>query len=274
MTIQELGVKDLEHVVIKARRQTNLGAKIVEKGEPIIYFENLQIAVLNESSSIKAARGGLHNEARVVWEDRNDTVFQFSNGTLNPLSLNFLLQAKILTTQEGLLVPYKEKQTVDEEGYVYLSYLRDENSPIFVYRYAYNNIQERLRPTISTYTMVTGEQATKIFVSSKMSGEEILCDYYFIYKRESISYSMARERFSSSYRLEATFQLKDENEGLIRTGIITMPRISILSNINLRLGERADPMVSSFKIIAMPENVEDVNEEVCRITYLDEDINI
>ena len=55
MTIQELGVKTLEHVTIKARQNTDLGSKIVEKGEPIIYFENLQIAVLSERSSIIAA---------------------------------------------------------------------------------------------------------------------------------------------------------------------------------------------------------------------------
>ena len=83
---------------------------------------------------------------------------------------------------------------------------------------------------------------------------------------------MSRERFSSTYRLEATFELKDANEGLIRTGVITMPKITILSNINLRMGERADPMVSTFNVVAMPENVSDAMEEVCRITYIDEEI--
>lgn len=272
MTIQELGVKDLEHVVIKARQNTNLGAKVVEKGEPIIYFENLQIAMLTENSSIIAARGGLHNEARVVWEDRNDTVFQFSNGTINPISLNFLLEAKVLAKQEGLVVPYKEKCIVDDEGNVFLTYQQAENTKLFTYLYDYNNIQKRLYPAISTYTTAAGEDATKLSFSPELAGEVILCDYYFVYGKESISYSMSRERFSSSYLLEATFQLKDENEGLIRTGIITMPKIAILSNINLRLGERADPMVSTFRIIAMPENVKDASEEVCRITYLDEDI--
>ena len=66
MTIQELGVKTLEHVTIKARQNTDLGSKIVEKGEPIIYFENLQIAVLSERSGIIAARGGLHNDAYLL----------------------------------------------------------------------------------------------------------------------------------------------------------------------------------------------------------------
>jgi len=51
-----------------------------------------------------------------------------------------------------------------------------------------------------------------------------------------------------------------------------MPKITILSNINLRMGERADPMVSTFNVVAMPENVSDAREEVCRITYIDEEI--
>lgn len=272
MTIQELGIKTLEHVTIKARQNTDLGSKIVEKGEPIIYFENLQIAVLSERSSIIAARGGLHNEARVIWEDRGDTVFTFSNGTINPVSLNFLLEAKVITKNEGLVVPYVEKILLDDNGDAYLTYQIAPNTKFFVYQYDFNNIQQKLHPTVSNYTTATGEAATKISCGAAHSGEVILCDYYFIYRKESVSYSMSRERFSSTYRLEATFELKDENEGLIRTGVITMPKITILSNINLRMGERADPMVSTFNVIAMPENVSDATEEVCRITYIDEEI--
>ena len=134
MTIQELGVKTLEHVTIKARQNTDLGSKIVEKGEPIIYFENLQIAVLSERSGIIAARGGLHNEARVVWEDRGDTVFTFSNGTINPVSLNFLLEAKVITKNEGLLVPYVEKILLDDNGDAYLTYQIAPNTKFFVYQ--------------------------------------------------------------------------------------------------------------------------------------------
>lgn len=272
MTIQELGVKTLEHVTIKARQNTNLGSKVVEKGEPIIYFENLQIATLSEKGSIQAARGGLHNEARVVWEDRGNTIFQFSNGTVNPVSLNFLLEAKVISKNDGLLVPYMEKLEVDDSGHAYLTYKAEESEKLFAYIYRYNNPQTRLYPTITTYTTATGTIATKLFVGKEYAGEQVLCDYYFIYGKSYISYSMSRERFSSSYRLEAFFQLKDENEGLIRTGMIVMPKITILSNINLRLGERADPMVSSFNVIAMPENTSDALEEVCRITYIDEQI--
>jgi hypothetical protein len=34
-----------------------------------------------------------------------------------------------------------------------------------------------------------------------------------------------------------------------------MPKVRVVSNINLRLGERADPTVSTFNIVGLPETV-------------------
>ena len=77
-----MGLKDLEHVVIKARDYITLGNRSYEPGEPILYFENIQIAVLSENTRLIAAQGGYLNQPRVVWEDRDDTIFQFSNAYL------------------------------------------------------------------------------------------------------------------------------------------------------------------------------------------------
>ena len=99
-----------------------------------------------------------------------------------------------------------------------------------------------------------------------------MADYYFKSEKTPISYTMNRERKASLYTLEATFYLKDENEGLLHTGILEMPKVYIMSNINLRMGERADPTVGTFRIVAMPENYDGYDSMVCRVTYLDEDI--
>jgi hypothetical protein len=45
-----------------------------------------------------------------------------------------------------------------------------------------------------------------------------------------------------------------------------------MSNVNLRMGERADPTVGTFRIMAMPENTDGYDDLVYKITYLDEDI--
>jgi len=39
--LQEMGIKDLEHVVLKAKQRMSLGRRTYEPGEPILYFENI-----------------------------------------------------------------------------------------------------------------------------------------------------------------------------------------------------------------------------------------
>ena len=53
-----------------------------------------------------------------------------------------------------------------------------------------------------------------------------------------------------------------------------MPKVRIVSDINLRLGERADPTTSVFNIIGLPENVVGNKEGlILEITRLSEDID-
>jgi hypothetical protein len=59
--IQELGIKDLEHVVLKARDYMKFGSYSFEPGEPVLYFRNIQIALLSENTNVVAARGGFLN---------------------------------------------------------------------------------------------------------------------------------------------------------------------------------------------------------------------
>jgi len=52
-----------------------------------------------------------------------------------------------------------------------------------------------------------------------------------------------------------------------------MPKVRVVSDISLRLGERADPTVSVFNIIGLPENTgNNRNGLIMEITRLSEDI--
>jgi len=82
-------------------------------------------------------------------------------------------------------------------------------------------------------------------------------DYYYQYEDEALIYSVKKDRFNNLFTLEAKFYSKDENEGQNYTNVLYMPKVRIVSNINLRLGERADPTVSTFNIIGLPETVGD-----------------
>ena len=96
MTLQELGIKDLETVCIKTREEVAFGNRVLEPGEPVLYFDNVQIGLLSEQVTPVMARGGWGNEPLVIWEDRKETMFSFTNGTLNAVSFNLLLNDNML----------------------------------------------------------------------------------------------------------------------------------------------------------------------------------
>jgi hypothetical protein len=73
--------------------------------------------------------------------------------------------------------------------------------------------------------------------------------------------------------LEAKFYSKDENEGINYTNVMYMPKVRVVSNINLRLGERADPTVSTFNIIGLPENVGSNKDLIVDMIRLSQDID-
>lgn len=266
-TLEELGIKNLERVCIKTKNEVAFGQRLLEAGEPVLYFDNIQVSLLSENSNPIMARGGWRNEPRVIWEDRQELTFQFANGTVNTTSLNLLLGAEMLEKVDDNILPFNEVIELDSRGCGTLKFeplMEDREHKNFFFTYALNNIQQRSFPKI---------EGRKLDFGADFAYASVMCDYYFYYKKDIITYSMNRERFSNLYILEATFQMKDENEGLIRTGFLRMPKVRILSNINLRMGERADPMVSTFRIIAQPESKEGREDVVCEIQYLDEDIS-
>lgn len=269
MTLQELGVKDLETVCLKTRERVVFGNRILEPGEPVLYFDNVQIALLSEQVTPVMARGGWGNEPLVIWEDRRETVFSFTNGTLNAVSFNLLLNANMLQANEAepLFMVEKDLET-DEQGNVQLKWLPNLDKKFFAFYYDLNNIQKKIevKPTI------VDEKLHIISFGNEYAYKTILCDYYFNYNKDVILYSMARERFTNLYSLEATFLMKDENDGLLHTGLLRMPKVRVVSNINLRMGERADPSVSTFNVIAIPESKGNRESVVCEVLYLDEDI--
>ena len=266
--LQEMGIKDLEHVVLKARTHTQLGRYSFAPGEPILYFDNIQMSVLSENTRMVAAQGGYLNQPIVIWEDREGTTFQFSNGTLNELSLNMLLEANMLH-EDKIFIPHKQIIEIDERGQAWLTYPYESSKPRFYKIFKKNNLQKRLFPISEE---IIENEGTLVTFEEEYKKQDIVADYYFVPKSSAITYTMDRERKPNLYTLEATFYLKDENEGLLHTGVIEMPKVYIMSNINLRMGERADPTVGTFRIMAMPDSLDNHEATVCRITYLDEDI--
>ena len=272
MIDQYFGTKELYEVVLKANSPMNFGLRKIEAGEPVLYFDKIAMSMLSENSRPILARGGWGNMPHVIWEDRSEVTFSFNEGVMSLTGLGILTSAEVLNKprdgtlyipkKEGPFGPYYESKNRT----FLLSKTPSLKKKIFCYLFDRDAIQKKVDFTLD---------GNLLTIHDNTSGGQYVLDYYYEYEKdkESLIYLIEKERFNGTFLLEAKFYMKDENEGFDYTNILVMPKVRVVSNINLRLGERADPTVSVFNVIAMPEKTEDSDAAIMKIIHLNEDLD-
>jgi hypothetical protein len=91
-----LGFKDLYDVTLKATYNIEMGDRTINAGEVIAIFDKIQIAQFNEIKSFASANGGLHNGARIFWNDTKELKLSFSQGVFSSSQLSLLTNGKLL----------------------------------------------------------------------------------------------------------------------------------------------------------------------------------
>lgn len=291
MIDQYFGHKELYEVTLRAKVPMKFGNRYIEEGEPVLYFDNVNMSTLSETNRAIFARGGWANQPRVTWEDRSEVVFQMTEGVMSSVGMGILLSAQVTgtSTEKPLQIPKREgpfeitELTIDghqEQGfYIQHRPLFPPQHKIFIMEYTrkapqqkvYGKFIERETPLgIQYFISVYQDKELKIPVDLN---KEFVVDYYYEYGDEALIYTIQKERFNGLFTLDAKFYSKDENEGINYTNILYMPKVRVVSNINLRLGERADPTVSTFNIIGLPENVGSSKDLIVEMTRLSQDID-
>lgn len=262
------------------------GDRYIEADEPVLYFENISMSMLSEQSKEIFARGGWLNQPRVIWQDRSEVRFQMSEGVVSQFGLGILLGAKVAT--KGVEKPILMHKTEGPRQLQAGQQFPIEHMPVdykrkktFIFEYARDAVQKKMYgKLVDGYEDPLGvnKACIQIFQDKDTkvpadTDKEYVVDYYYEYGKEAISYTLQKERFNGLFSLEGKFYSKDENEGMNYTNILYMPKVRIVSDINLRLGERADPTVSAFDIIGLPETVGDDKNLIVEILHLDEDLD-
>ena len=279
MIDQYFGVKELSEVVLKAKTPMQFGSRHLEQGEPVLYFENVSMSMLTERSSPIMARGGWSNMPRVIWEDRSEVTFTLREGVMSSISMGILLSANMTERKpnETLLIPKREGPfELDSENSFYLEHMPvfPPKKKVFIYEYERDVAQKKVYgEVLSKETNLLGEEIPRIRVKDADVTKRYIVDYYYEYKDEALIYLIQKERFNGLFTLEGKFYSKDENDGLNYTNLIYMPKVRVVSDINLRLGERADPTTSVFNIIGLPEQTDDSKNLIVKITRLSQDID-
>ena len=297
MMDQYFGTKELYEVVLRAKAPMYFGDRYIEADEPVLYFENVIMSVLNEDSRPIMARGGWENMPHVIWEDRTDITFQLQEGILSNLSMGILFNANVckptkdkklyVNKREGPMEVEYHSQTEQEieNDIPPQAFIRIERMPImypekkvFIFDWENNMPQRKIYGILQKEQDALGNYIIDLYDDKEHNQpaqhtKQCLIDYYYEYENDALIYLVQKERFNGLFTLEGKFYSKDENEGKNYTNIIYMPKVRVVSDINLRLGERANPTMSVFNIIGMPENMGGNRKGlILEITKLDSDI--
>ena len=287
MQDEYFGVKELYEVVLRAKVPMQFGSRYIEQDEPVLYFENISLAMMKESSHPIIARGGWANQPQVIWENRDEVHFQLSEGVMSAISMSILLSANV--TEQGktepLLVQKREgPYDVDDNSRVYLEHwpVGLDQKKTFIFEYARNVAQKKIygKRIVGIVDPLDGSEkpCLELYEDKNLTqladiDKKYVIDYYYEYEETALIYMIQKERFNGLFTLEGKFYSKDENDGINYTNLIYMPKVRVVSDINLRLGERADPTVSVFNIIGLPENISSNKKSVvAEIIKLSSDI--
>lgn len=292
MIDQYYGMQELYEVVLKAKAPMQLGSKKIEQQQPVLYFQDIKLSVISEHNNPIMARGGWGNLPHVVWEDRSEVSFALSQGVVSDIGLGLVLGANITHKQQHQQLLARRREgpfTLDVNGCIEL-----KNWPVmlpkkktFIYEYARGVIQKKVygerimghkdpfddTKTDLPYIKIYEDKGLTI-PCIKDDNKQYVIEYYYEYPTSALIYSIQKERFNGFFSLEGKFYSKDENEGINYTNLLYMPKVRIVSDINLRLGERADPSMSVFNIIGMPDSTSYNSKGlILEITRLDNDID-
>ena len=100
----------------------------------------------------------------------------------------------------------------------------------------------------------------------------VIVDYVYSYENGGQLLKLGDRLIEGFLQLEGKTRVKDDISGKTRTGIIKIPKLKLMSDLSMRLGKNANPMVANFKIKAIPSGTRD-NIEIMNILFLNDDID-
>lgn len=259
--MDDYGIKELYDVVLKTTYNIEIKEKIFEEGEIILRLDKIQLAALAEEKSHKSARGGYGNAELIPWDNTRDIQFNCTQGVVSQQGLAILSNSKIGVIQknESILVQKTEIKTSDTSGIVQLS--ETPEGKIFIYK-----VSDNSKIALSDGSII-GKN-----VNIGLPSTDILVDYYFSYTNGGSNLIIGERLFNGYLILEGKLRLKDDTDGHDKTGLITIPRVKLMSDLSLRLGTNGSPTLSAFNFIGYPVG-ERNSQHVCNIVTLNDDID-
>ena len=254
-----IGFKELYEVALKATYPIEMGDRKIEVGETIAVFDKIQISNFDEKKNFISANGGFDNRARVWWEETKEIRISLAQGVFSKSHLALMTNSQWIVNEGDSIVNINCRECVetDESGIATLKYMPCD--PIFVY-----DVETGKKITDFTYT---GKNIT-----TNQSYKMIMVDYYYGYDNGYSILSFGRGLTNGYLSLEGKTRVKDDITGQVTTGIFKIPKLKLLSNLSMRLGQDAVPVVGRLDAIATPTG-ERGHKKLMELIFLSDDID-
>lgn len=256
-----LGMKELYEVTLKTTYPIEINNRIIEEGETIALFDNIQIANFDEVKKMVTANGGFDNRAHIFWETTKEINLYFTQGVFSKTHLALMSNAKLYTidgSKENLKIQKIETLESDENGIITFGHTPLKEK-LFIYDTNGNKI--------TNFAFIDDEH-----IDIKETYKEVVVYYYFLYNNGATQMKVGQRLISGFVSLEGKTRLRDDKTGKVVTGIIKIPKLKLMSDLSIRLGRNANPVVANFQAVGCPIGTKG-NKTVMDMYFLEDDID-
>lgn len=257
----EFGLKELTDLTLKATYPIEMAGRIFEPGEVIARFDKIQLANFKEITSRVSANGGFDNRPHVIWEDPKEIQLSFTQGIFSARQFALLSNARLVDRQgeEGIIISDHYSGESDEEGKILVG--KKGISDVFVYD---AKTYEKIAP--KSVDFKNGE------IVIDFGYKDVEVDFNYRYYEKVTSCILGRKLIQGYLQLEGKSRVKDDITGKTRTAILRIPRLKLVSDLTMRLGREATPVLANFNAIGLPTG-ERGNKQIMELLFLSDDID-
>ena len=255
----ELNFKELYEVSLKSTLLIEVSGKKIEAGETIASFDKIQIANFQEIKSVASANGGWDNRAHIFWETTKEIKINFTQGVFSKIQLALMANAQLINNEGEQIIPINEQKEFESDEYGKIIIGRKLREPIFVYD---KTTGEKLTNcTITTDSILLGE-----------AYKSVIIDYWYDYDNGCQIMTVGRPLTQGYLSLTGKMRVKDDITGKVKTGIVKIPKLRLMSDLSMRVGSDAIPQVGRLDAVAVPEGGRG-QSKVMEVIFLNDDID-
>ena len=255
----ELNFKELYEVSLKSTLPIEVSGTKIEAGETIASFDRIQIANFQEIKSVASANGGWDNRAHVFWETTKEVKINFSQGIFSKIQLALMTNAQLINNEGEQIITINKREESESDEYGKVVVGRTLREPVFVYDKATG---KKINDWTLTADSIVLNEAYK----------SVIVDYWYDYDNGCQIMTVGRPLTQGYLSLVGKMRVKDDVTGKVRTGIIKIPKLRLMSDLSMRVGSDAIPQVGRLDAVAVPEGGRG-QSKVMEIIFLNDDID-